>query len=502
MSTKHLAELLDRLANAIVTLEGVALICILIALVALYNYLRFRARIAPTVREFKQACDRLKSIEGEEGFAAEYYAFDEAIKKSSMLQHAWHEFSETLLLPDPDLDDGPDVVRNTADADAYFSRQTILQPIVDLRWYSAVPNILTGMGIMFTFVGLVAGIYLASDGLGGGVEEAKQALERLLGGASLAFMTSIVGLFFSLLFSALEKRWVHRFDRLINEWVNELDNRLSRVTPEHLARESLKEARQQTSIFAAFSNDLAFSISKVLEEQVKAPMSEAMERLVSAVEGLRADQGASNEAMLKEVVSQFSDSIQGAAGTEMEAFAETVRSLNDNLVTSVNELSEVAKDIGTITGDTAKILDRTGELVNEIQEAYEHLTGAADPLVAAADRVQEGSAALQDAALKVTGSTDSIGQAVENLAELQENVKAAWDDYQSRFEDVDNSLGRTFQEIDDGLSRYTSSMREFVEQLDAHASSIVRDLSGAVKELGEGIEELREVMEASGETAG
>jgi len=496
-----LGEKIDGLAILLVSGQGVAVICAGIALFAIFHYLRFRSRIAPTVREFRKSCDRLKALDGEEGFAAGFYEFDEETKKSGLLEHAWHEFSETLLLPDPDIDDGPDVVRNTVDASVYFSRHTILQPRVDLRWYSTVPNILTGLGIMFTFIGLVAGIYLASDGLGGDVDQAKEALERLLGGASLAFMTSIVGLFSSLVFSGLEKRWVHKFDRLVNEWVNELDNRLSRVTPEHIAREGLKQARQQTSIFAAFSNDLAFSISKVLEEQVKAPMSEAMGRLVSAVEGLRADQGKSNEAMLKDVVGQFSESIQGAAGAEMEAFAETVKSLNENLVTSVQELSGVAQDISAITGDTARILDRTGELVSEMKEAYERLTGAADPLVTAAERVQEGSSALHDAALRVSGSTDAVGQAVENLAALQEDVKAAWADYQNRFEGVDTSLGRTFQEIDEGLARYTGSMREFVEQLDAHASSIVRDLSGAVKELGEGVEELRDTMEAARESS-
>ncbi|TOQ08322.1 hypothetical protein CGH04_20465, partial [Vibrio parahaemolyticus] len=68
-----------------------------------------------------------------------------------------------------------------------------------MRYFNSVPNKLTGLGILGTFLGLVAGIYLASSGIGSNnIDEAKGALSHLLDGASLAFLTSIAGLITSM----------------------------------------------------------------------------------------------------------------------------------------------------------------------------------------------------------------------------------------------------------------------------------------------------------------
>jgi hypothetical protein len=56
--------------------------------------------------------------------------------------------------------------------------------------------------ILGTFIGLVAGIYLASTNLASdNIVLAKQAMQQLLHGASLAFITSIFGLSSSIVFS-------------------------------------------------------------------------------------------------------------------------------------------------------------------------------------------------------------------------------------------------------------------------------------------------------------
>ncbi len=62
-----------------------------------------------------------------------------------------------------------------------------------------MPSHLTAVGILGTFLGLAAGIGMAAEGLTASAQQAvTQALKQLLAGESLAFVTSILGIFFSL----------------------------------------------------------------------------------------------------------------------------------------------------------------------------------------------------------------------------------------------------------------------------------------------------------------
>lgn len=85
----------------------------------------------------------------------------------------------------------------------YFNEDTIYLANVNDGLYSAIPGILTGAGLLFTFTGLSAGISLGSQGLASthlNLSLLLETLTNLLNGAGQAFLTSLVGLLLSLLF--------------------------------------------------------------------------------------------------------------------------------------------------------------------------------------------------------------------------------------------------------------------------------------------------------------
>ncbi len=313
---------------------GITLACLIIVLWALYAYRRgFKRRIQPLVQQLEDACRHLQSTEDGESFAAGFHDFDQAIRDNPLLGDAWREFHETLLFPDSDDEQ---VIRNVQSPSLYFRRDALLGRQLNLRLYNAIPNLLTGAGILGTFIGLVAGIYLASGNLASpDIEQARTAMQQLLHGASLAFITSIVGLLSSIIFSLREKHWVHRFDERLGCWVAHLDRRLRRMTPEQLAREQLQQTRQQTDVVQGFTDQLAFQIADAfdqkLQEHVATSVAPALDTLVKEIQGLRQDRQSSDEDMLKGLLEQFTGQLSGAAGSEMQALATTLGALNDKL---------------------------------------------------------------------------------------------------------------------------------------------------------------------------
>ncbi len=483
-------NLVEVVATGVASKYGVGVWCIFIIVVALFTYRNFKLKLKSPDEQLNEALARLKQTKDAKNFAENFYELSDSFKDSELLKEAWHSFSETLIIPDTGLDANLATIKSTAISSSFFSRYALLHSNINLRFYGSFPNVLTGLGILGTFVGLVAGIYLASGGIGGQISEAKTALESLLGGAALAFWTSIFGIASSIIFSWAEHREVHKFEICLSEWNEELDKRLDRITYESIAREQLKESKKQTSVFESFSNDLAFQIAQAIEQNVMEPMSPVFGQLQNTLSEIQGNQANTNEAMLNGIVGKFQESINGAAGEEMKALAETIKSLNEDFKTSVTQLTNAVKDVAQITVGTQNLVQEVQTLLVDAKDAYEKLQNIIEPLDNISKEFSATSSMIVNTSKYIMEVNQHIDASVNNLVGNQEKLKNIWQDYQARFEGVDNSLGGTFEKIDGALSSYTGSMNEYIKSLDDHTSSIVNQLAGAISELQDTVETL------------
>ena len=90
-------------------------------------------------------------------------------------------------------------------------------------------------------------------------------------------------------------------------------------------------------------------------------------------------------------------------------------------------------------------------------------------------------------------TSDLVGRvetSVNALERHQQEVATAWTEYQERFEGIDSSLADVFRQIDEGLSRYCSQVKEFAGELDKTTSNTVQQLASATAELSGAIEDL------------
>lgn len=566
-------SIFEAAAGFVTSIVGIIILCGALLLWAVLALRTFNRRVSPVLNRFNKHYQALHRTEGEEGFAANFEELDEKFRDCPILGHSWREFSDTLIEP-PDGDEEERFL-TPYPAGQYFNRSTLLGPAINLRLYNALPNMLTGAGILGTFIGLVAGIYQASQGLGSAdVGQAKESLEYLLNGAALAFLTSIVGLLSSIIFSVVEKRKVHSFDSLCNHWVEALDARLERVTPEKVALQGLAQSKQQTLAMQQFSDQLAFQLVEALEKAVTQPLQPIMGQVVDQLQALRDDHTKISDETLERLISEFSNSITGAAGEEMRAFSETIgrmshglqeqigamaeshermqrssqeavteltetfressRQLNEELSTSVREMvnqisntvtemtaelkkatetttdnmnqiverfdESVAKlrrsiaDIQEVTTQTREVTEGLDGLISAMNDSHSSLAATAEPIRLAGEQFASTATTMGRSSQNMEHSSELMSNALNNLSGLQEKIKDSWEDYRVRFEGIDESLERVFDQLDGGLKRYAESTRDYMQGLDKHAGEVVRSLAGAVKELEQTIEELAEVQ--------
>lgn len=468
---------------------GIVAICLLIVTAALgWYWLGFRRRISPLTRDLRRACFVIEEVEGPAEFAAAFHDLDERIVGNRLLNASWREFKQTLLFPESDDDQ---VVGSVQPPGYHFRRDALLGQRLNLRLYNAIPNLLTGAGILGTFIGLVAGIYLASHGLASDdINEAKSAMQALLNGASLAFITSIVGLLSSIIFSIFEKHRVHDFDAFLGRWIGGLEKRLQRVTPEGIARQQLVQARQQTEVIQGFTDQLAFQIADAfdqkLQEHIAASVAPALMQLVQGIEGLRLDRRQSDEAVLERLLTRFTSELNGAAGTEMESLATTLSELNSKL----QEQTTAAEAHHRANQEAAEAsMERLSRLFTEGTERFqEHVTNSVGMMSESMEKVlaqltQQQNLANADANKRIKVLGEAFNQAIAGLQDTLGQMREISASNHEAARMV-NSLVQGLDEAAQRIQGLSAPIQKAAEQFERTGDGLSRQVEALGKAAG------------------
>ena len=449
----------------------------------------------------------LRNLDGEEGFARGFEGYDRNVDGTFGL--AWTEFVETLILPGPE---SGDPIRNTSEVSRYLNDATIVFPRISSGFYQAVPNLLTGFGILGTFLGLAAGVGAAKSGLSS--EDPRQitaALQQLLGGASLAFWTSIVGIGSSILFVFVERFAFRGLHKALDTWVGAIESRVERITSEGVALEQLDQAKRTTTQLERFNTDLIFSLEQALEEKIAGRLSPQLERLLQAVEGLREDRATDSGQMIEQALVRFTDALQEKTGSQFEDMATTVDDLNRTLKESADSLAQTQRDVrGALdsvleavrtamdTGATAM----TETLQQSLGEVTSVLAGASEQLAnrltassnAAADGLRStlGSASEElartgtEAASKITGSLQGLltaAASLETASTQNREVLSGMSQFVEKLNALRGTIESTHQEIVKVTEPVGSAARDMRESSERSANALAKtsDLVGRVE---------------------
>lgn len=410
----------------------------------------------------------------------------------------WTEFVETLILPDSS---SREPIRNSHEVSRYLNSASIVTPEVALGFYRSMPNLLTGFGILGTFMGLAAGVGAASSGLASGnPAEIPASLQQLLGGASLAFLTSITGILSSIIFVVLERRSSLGLQRAVDDWVKSIESCLQRVTTEEVALLQLDQLKTTATALQSFNTDLIFALEEALEEKIAGRLSPQLESLLEAVEGLRGDRASDASKMIERVLGEFTEAMQERTGSQFDEMAKVVADLNRTLQDSSDQMAKSQHDIQTALDSvihTVKtsmhdganamtetlqdsLANVTRELATASRQVAEQLTSSS---ISAATELQDAVGSVTqdlartgvEAASQITGSLHGLHDAAETLnrsthqsqqvlgdmttfLERLNDLRATIESAHRGIADISTPIGRAAQDLRTASDRTTSTL--------------------------------------------
>lgn len=427
---------------------------------AFFLWLRFSFATRQISRQLKQLQLIFKNLSSQE-FAQQYSQLNEQLSQHSLLSSSWSAFKQTLIITEQHI-------YYTIRPAQYFNENTLVASQINLRLYQAIPNILVGLGIWLTFIGLVAALWFASKGVAApDIAQAQLSLQDLLHAATFKFVTSIAGLFASLLFSWAEKAKLYQLHQQLNAFCQNIESCLILHSPLQQEVDVLNEMRMQTF----YLKNLPQMISKLDHLLDKTDHTQVLEHLLSEV----------------------SKQVQGAAGSELKQLAITLQHLTGALGSLPQQFNAAGQQLQTTQQEVGhlneNIIQQLKQTAVELRESSQHFYVVASPLANALETFQIMLSRLDNLTQTLNSFQHTHIQALQSMENTSKNMVQAWEQYQTRFEKVDEDVANIFQHLSKGLDDYRRQVEHFTGGLDQSMNTAVQSLNQVIAELVEALED-------------
>lgn len=398
-------------------------------------------------------------------------------------------------------------------ASEYFSEFAVCKSCgINTRIIDAGAGTLVGLGLLGTFLGLTLGIQGFDSSNSDNIQS---SIQSLLDGMGTAFLTSLLGMFLSLVYTIFEKVWrnglakrlydlnqklddsyyiddvelsaynqkvissevTKKFSEELNSVSNALFDRISPlihyqnseghdVPVANAIREILTNNEEQTRALKSFSSDLALELNDRLDETLSRQMQQRLIPLMESVDNTtktvveHIDQMALSVSspatdMIERVVEELKESLMGI----MEEFKST---LSKN---ATNELENLALSLGAATKAIAEFPQNMANISDVLQLTITEVRNSIA-------EISNSSAAANSSAMKqmqeqIVFATNSISNAITEVKDVMNNITQS-------SEQTSNDL---IEKVAKSTSDMSSFMHQTMEQLAGVMQTSVQSMS-------------------------
>lgn len=388
--------------------------------------LRARRKLGQALVE---ATRRIAATSDPVTFAAQYESVSAALSADTVLGSSWRGFRECLIVPSS----AGRPVMATAAPRGWFDLASLFRVAGgDLRYHAALPGLLVGAGLLFTFLGLAAALSLAGEVVAEGVDQAQRnaALRNLLGAASVKFITSLAGMLCSIVYALFRKAQLRKAEESLAAFFSAVQDRMPFRSAATLQAEGNAVLERQYADVQRIGSDFFVNLGSTLEREFGEGLQQHIAPLSAAIDKLSAGLAKQNEGAMETMLKTFLERLEGAVGESMRGTMATLDTLGERLDGLQAGLDGAAQRMGTAAEEMAAgmgrgaetalggINEQVGALVGVLREAAEEARhsnrAAGDDL---ARRMSDTAASLTEAVMLFQRRLeDGAAQGVDRLA--------------------------------------------------------------------------------------
>jgi ABC-type transporter Mla subunit MlaD len=472
MNMQAVAELISR-TETIIGVVGFLTIWALASAVSL------RIGAGKLIRALRDATNLIGTTADAADFSANYESISAKIAANPILGARWREYGASLVFPQDDTRP----IRATTRAESWFDAGLLrVRGIrVDVRYHAALPNLLVGAGLLFTFLGLAAALSTAGGIVAGDQANRNGALQVLLNTASFKFITSLVGLLLSIIYALARKGYLRAIESALDAFLTTLELRVPLLTPAALQQEANDLLKRQSVQLETFSTDLAINLGAAFDNAFNDRLGEHIAPLTSAMQRLADGIGTRNEDALKTMLESFVRQLQGGTGERMNDVAMQLGDLStrlEGLQTSLGGAAErmaeaadtMANRMGKGADDAlARITDQVGSLAEGLKSIIDQTSAA-------------GANAGRDMSERIEAAARIFEQAARQISEQMSSAALA--SQRSINENAENGA----KQLSEQLGSVVNQLQQMADHNRSAGSDLLVKLSGRIGEAADKFE--------------
>lgn len=390
-------------------------------------------------------------------------------------------------------------IRSTTLAENIFTGPALVDARLNTEFFKHLPGILTGIGIIGTFLGLIVGVH-GFDPTQLDPKAIQQGLKELFGAVREAFIASAIAILAAMVITFFEKVFINVCYRRLEKLCRSLDSLYDAGVGEDYLAE-LVRATQETKTNTAnlkdsLVNDMSELLHKITERQIEAnermfsSLSQNLElrldkqishseNMSANVAGLRQDMGSytggQSDALadtLGSLITAFTDKIQQTFGSQTHHLTEMMMTAAQSMQSIQAGFDKLVTDIRA-SGDNERnaMSDRVKTLMDDMENRQAKLNSEIAGFVEAIkEQVQTGNETTQK-------------QLAYSVHEVQKNVKTLLSDMQDerrQASEVDRNRQDEFQQKSLGL----------VTQVEGQVSNLIEKVAETTVALKENVSAL------------
>ena len=371
-------------------------------------------------------------------------------------------------------------------ASEYFSEFNACKTqSLNVRLLDTASGTLVGLGLLGTFLGLTLGV----KGFNSSTTELIQAsIKTLLGGMGTAFLTSLVGMSFSLIYTACDKFWRNRLAKHLYDLTESLDRKY------YIDDVSLTALNQEKLL-----NHLYTNIKNITENQTNAIDLQMGKHTTRLADGINRNLEQQSSVLQDKLVYTNVDGQQVTLGNAIREILKenseqsvALKSFSTDLAIQLNDgFDEVLSR--QMQEKILPLMENVDKTTNAI---VEHIDNMADSVSSpATDMIQnvvnelKGSMSTLMTEFK-TGFSDSATNELESIATQLGTAAQAMADFPSNMENISATLQVTIEEVkkavteisDTSANANSTAMQQMQEQI-TFATGAINNALEEVKEV-------------------
>ena len=317
-----------------------------------------------------------------------------------------------------------------------------------------VAGILTALGILGTFLGLVLGLRSFDFS---NADQMTSSVEALVGGLNVAFYTSIYGVTLSILYNIIFRRITTGLTQELNHFYDAFNSALEPVSQKAMVERMDSRQAENNALMQDIKALLDERLGERLGHQMAETLTPVFDRIIQSLDSMMLDFHKEQANSLEKIVDAFVDRMGGALNSHVKALGESVDELSQAQKTMSVELQRLIKQIVKTSKDTSQINEHAGIILEQLSGYIPLLTQTSQDSAKVIENMVKWSEDIQK-------MTDTQHLTMEKMTVEQNDLLKVMAEHEGNLDQTCEEISANQQQLSESLVQFTKAAETLAER--------------------------------------